>query len=351
MLVFIRDAGKFLLAAILGAIAGASVFVFLIVWAMQQRGIEYIGKREVKEESYLIISAIIWIAILVFGVIFRRKLLLSISPAIVIVLLTSGYVLVSAYIQQRDVKNALEYRKSKGLPYKLDELFPRASTQKQCRTWLKSARLEHTQGEVFLGSLIINFWDVTSEPLRHGKSLDEAIVKADSMARPEWKKIFAYNKAGIEAMKKCPYLQWFDASNFEQSYETGGYTSERIDMFYWARSMEGQALILAKNGQTEEAKKLLYTLREAIDKLIIPGQELSLSLIAMAMDNLAATGFISIQVLGGQPFSEEDLSRISSFSKILTSRIIYLYAALCTDCEKLCIMADCIRNGLYISIL
>src|SRR4030042_5014039 len=95
MLVFIRDAGKFLLAAILGAIAGASVFVFLIVWAMQQRGIEYIGKREVKEESYLIISAIIWIAILVFGVIFRRKLLLSISPAIVIVLLTSGYVLVS----------------------------------------------------------------------------------------------------------------------------------------------------------------------------------------------------------------------------------------------------------------
>lgn len=60
--------------------------------------------------------------------------------------------------------------------------------------WLKSVRLERTQGEVFLGSLIINFWDNTSEPVRHGKSLDEAIDKADPMAKPEWKKILAYKR-------------------------------------------------------------------------------------------------------------------------------------------------------------
>jgi len=180
-------------------------------------------------------------------------------------------------LQQQNVKRAREFRERKGLPIKWNEAFPKASTLSQCQEWVKQTHLETNTKESLLSHIFINFtYDVTKS-LATGKSLDAVIAKADLMAKPEWKKVIAYNQAGIEAMKKCPYLEWFNPSDYDELNDSSSLGEGGIlNISYWAQGMETQAIVLAKNGQVEEAKALLYTIHESTDiNCVSPARNLS----------------------------------------------------------------------------
>ncbi|OGF64711.1 MAG: hypothetical protein A2Y62_14760 [Candidatus Fischerbacteria bacterium RBG_13_37_8] len=312
----LRGAARYLITVAMGAIVAASVLVCLLVMAMQQRGIGYrTGKPPgLGDEEYFLISGLIWIVfIFIYGVVSRDRLKLCIAAVVIIVLLTSGYVAVSAYLQQGYVKNAQEFRKKKDLPYTPAELFPKASTQSQCKEWNESVQIKEKIEEKFWDAFY-NTWQST---MRKGIITSEAIDENDLTENPEWNKFTALNKAGIEAMKKCPYFQWFNAQEYDVSKYRGKTTPSRsLDFIHWTRAIETQALILAKNGQVPEAKALLYDLHEATDKLHIPGQNFIMSLTAIAMNERIASGFIGILALTSSPFPEEDIEKISTFTKI-----------------------------------
>ena len=297
---------KFLLIVWFGLITAIVIFFMLLLTDL----IQYHLLANHIWMLYLISLAIIPI----FVIFTRRKLVVSIVVMLIIFSLIIIFIVSQALMQENQVGTMVKYWKDKAIPGKVNEVFPKESRYSQCKEWFDKISTKDPALSRFCKEAG-DFTGTAAQAFVTGTSLDEVIANNRIATNPEWNNVLALNAAGLEAMQKCEYLQWFNPRDYKSKpWEIP--IPDLLTLLGWTKDIDVQTLLMAKNGQVDDAKALADNLYTAVEKIKIPGQLLITSLIGMAMEGINATQFLSIQALTHQQLSDQERKKIINYSKI-----------------------------------
>ena len=307
---FLREhrvgAARFLFVVWMGVIAGTGLSLILLFW----------GVTKHINESLLWTSLIIGLAgFLVVVILSRRKPLLALVLAIVVALGTFLTVQSVSMKQSEYVKTTVELWKSKGWSTEVKEVFPKADTTEKCKPWFTAMNVEKTKDlEEFYREQVGGLSKDVAIALETGERIDTVLSESKITEHPQWEILETVNIEAVQAMEGCPYVQYFDPLKYEDNLYDAPIPN-LLHTIRWSRGATIQALVLAQEGKVDEATTLLHNMVAGADRFQIQGQILINSLIAIAVEKMAAFGFAGVQAITGKPLPAEDMEKILTYSK------------------------------------